>query len=173
MDERQELNAGRAALLTLTVVVLGALGVLAWEYVTTKNVTNMPAVLVMMGGGTLFVLFERMFGAQAPRSILGVELPTGQDAADTRTRRRSYLLDALLTAAGLTVLGTGGLALGDPDALDSVLLGLKGTSGLIVAGTLGFIVMTAITFGLNLALGESQSRSVERRYARLEATEAD
>ena len=35
MDERQELNAGRAAMLVLLVIVLGSLAVLTWEYIRT------------------------------------------------------------------------------------------------------------------------------------------
>ncbi|MFT3875021.1 MAG: hypothetical protein QM708_01125 [Propioniciclava sp.] len=165
MDERQAINAGKAALITLAVICLGALGVLVWEYATTKEVTNTAAVAVLLVSGGLFWAFERMFGAEAPRSLLGRELPTGATAAERAERRRAYAVDALALAISGVVLGIGGFMLGDPDAFGS--LGLPG--GPVTGAVLGFVALFVISFSLSWLVGEADSRAVEKRLARLEA----
>ena len=165
MDERQALNAGKAALITLTLIMLGALGILTVEYLQTKDVTNTAAIVVLLGAGGLFWAFQRMFGAEAPRSFLGRELPTGPTAGERTQRRKAYLLDAALFAGAMTVLAAGGLMLGDPDAFGSLPI----PGGIASVGILGAIVSFALMFGLNWLLGESSSKAVEKRLARLEA----
>lgn len=64
MDERQQVTAGKAALITLALICLGSLGFLAWEYLRTGEVTNTPAVLILVGSAGLFALIQRMFGAE-------------------------------------------------------------------------------------------------------------
>lgn len=165
MDERQAINAGKAALITLALISFGAIGVLVFDYVQNKNVTNGAAVLVLLAAGGLFWVIDRMFGAEAPRSVLGAELPTGPSDAERTRRRNSYLLDAGLFAVALTVISVGGFALGDPDAFGSLPI----PGGPVAVAALGFVAMFAITFGLNWLLGESQSKAVEKRLARLES----
>ena len=166
MDERQTLNAGKAALITLAVICLGALGVLVWEYVRTKEVTNGAAVLVLLVAAGLFWAFERMFGAEAPRTVFGHELPTGDTSAERAQRRRAYAADAALFAGAATVLAIGGFLIGDPDALTS--LGLPG--GPVTGGVLGFVTLFTLSFGLSWLIGEADSRAVEKRLAQLEAS---
>lgn len=165
MDERQAINAGKAALITLAVIALGAIGVLTVEYVQTKDVTNTAAVAVLLGSGTLFWAFERMFGAEAPRSLTGRELPTGSTDPDRVARRNSYLVDAALFAVAMTVLGLAGLALGDADAFGTLPI----PGGIVSVAILGAIVSFGLMFGLNWLLGESSATSVEKRLARMEA----
>ena len=96
MDERQELNAGRASMIVLGVIALIALGVLAWEYITTKDVTNGWAIATLLGSGALLALLMRtMGGPETPRTLLGTELPTGSSAAETAERRKWYLIDSV------------------------------------------------------------------------------
>lgn len=162
MDERQELKAGRAAMITLGVLTMGALGVLAWEYLTTKDVTNTAAVVVLLGGGGLFALLQRMTGAEAPRSLLGLELPT-EDTPQARSRRtRAYLVDSVATGGAMTGLAVAGVALGDQSALPPVLTGVP---GMVLGAALTFAVLGGLTFVLDKAMGESASRAVERRLA--------
>ena len=78
MDERQELNAGRASMIVLGVIALIALGVLAWEYITTKDVTNGWAIATLLGSGALLALLTRTMG--------GPEIPP--HAAGHRTAHR-------------------------------------------------------------------------------------
>lgn len=165
MDERQSINAGKAALITLALICIAALGVLVVDYLQNKNVTNGAAVVVLLGAGGLFWVIDRMFGAEAPRSVLGRELPTGSSDAERTARRSSYALDAVLFATAMTVLSIGGFLIGDPDALGSIPI----PGGPVAVGALGFVVMFALMYGLNWLLGESQSRSVEKRLAALEA----
>ena len=77
MDERQELNAGKAAMIVLMLVVLVALGVLVQDYLADHEVTNGWAIATVLGAGGLFVLLNHLFGAEAPKDLLGRELPTG------------------------------------------------------------------------------------------------
>ena len=165
MDERQTINAGKAALITLAVVALGALGMLVWEYFRTKDVTNTAAVAVLLTAGGLFWMFERMFGAEAPRTMLGRELPTGATPDERARRRNAYASDAALFALATTILGAGAFMLGDPDALAS--LGLPG--GALTGGVLGFVALFALCFSLSWLVGESDVRAVEKRLARLDA----
>lgn len=164
MDERQALNAGKAALITLAVICVGALGFLTWEYVRTKEVTNTAAVLVLLVAAGLFWVFERMFGAEAPRTVFGHELPTGDSPSERAQRRRAYAADAALFAGAATVLAVGGFMIGDPDALAS--LGLPG--GPVTGGVLGFGTLFALSFGLSWLIGEADCRAVEKRLAQME-----
>lgn len=161
MDERQTLNAGKAALIALAALCVGALGVLAWEYITTQAVTNGAAVLVILVAAGLFWVFERMFGAEAPRTVFGRELSTGATPIERTERRRAYAADAALFAGAMTVLAVGGFMIGDPDALTS--LGLPG--GPVTGGVLGFVTLFALSFGLSWLIGEADSRAVEKRLA--------
>lgn len=165
MDERQSVNAGKAALITLALISFGAIGVLVFDYVQNKEVTNGAAVITLLGAGGLFWIIDRMFGAEAPRSLLGAELPTGPSAGERGRRRNSYALHAGLFAIALTVLSVGGLAIGDPDAFGTLPL----PGGIVTSAVLGLTVMFGLAFGLNWVLGESQSKSVEKRLAALEA----
>ena len=165
MDERQELNAGRAAVIVLMLLVLGAIGVLAWEYVTTKDVANTTAVVVLLGAAGTFALFQRMFGAEAPRGLWGVELPTGADAASKAERRRWYLLDSAVRSGLWTAATIGAIWFGDLGA--GWLPFGTGAAGLVVAAVLEFVVGFAIFYAITWASGEQQSRAVERKLAAL------
>ena len=165
MDERQELNAGRSAMIVLAVVMLGALGVLAWEYIRTQDVTNTAAIVVLLGTGGLFLLLQRMHGAEAPRSVLGHELPTGPTPQEKAERRRAYLIDSVLFAGAMTVLTFGGILMGDA----SDLLPIEGPLGLLLLAVLEFVGGGLIFYAITYLLGESASRSVEKKLARLEA----
>ena len=165
MDERQELNAGRAAMLVLLVIVLGSLAVLTWEYIRTQEVTNTAAIVTMLGAGGLFALFLRLFGAEAPRNVLGQELPTGATREEKRERVRSYATDAGLFAVAMAALSGAGLAMGDAGASEAIPGLLQGTAGMILGGVLAFVVTFALMFGLNYASGEQQSRAVGRKLA--------
>lgn len=167
MDERQELNAGRAAMIVLAVLMIGCVGILGWEYVRTDEVTNTAAIVVMLGAGGLFVVLQRMFGAEAPRSFLGHELPTGSTPQEKTERRRAYAIDAGLFAIAMTVLTFGGLLLGDLTDLE--ILPVGGAAGLALLAVLelvgGFVIFYAFTW----FMGESAARGVEKKLARLEA----
>lgn len=165
MDERQELNAGRAAMIVLAVLMIGCVAVLGWEYLRTQEVTNTAAIVVMLGAGGLFVLIQRMFGAEAPRTFLGQELPTGSSAAEKAGRRRAYAVDAGLFAVAMTGLTFGGILLGD--ATD--LLPIEGPLGLALLAALELVGGFAIFYAFNWVLGESAARGVEKKLSRLEA----
>lgn len=169
MDERQELNAGRAALMALTVIMLGALGVLAWEYVTTKDVRNTGAILILLGSGLLFFIFQRLFGAEAPRTLFGVELPTSSDPVSVASRRRAYAVDALVTAAGMTAVEAVATLSLDRAAQPSWLASLLTGPMLAVSLVASFVVLAMLSYALTFVLGEQASAAVERRLARLEA----
>lgn len=100
--------------------------------------------------------------------MLGRELPTGTSPQERRIRRRSYALDALLFSAAIAVLSGIGLLIGDASAIDAIPLPLAGLAGAmlgaVLAGLIGFVVF----YTLNYVIGESESRAVERRLARLE-----
>lgn len=168
MDERQELNAGRAAMITLMLICLGALGVLTWEYIRTQEVTNTAAIVVLLGAGGLFWLFNRMFGAEAPRSVLGQELPTGSTPEEKQQRRRSYAIDAGLFSVALAAMSVGGLALGDAAAFGEVPEIMQGPAGMAIAGVASLVIGFAIFYGFNYLSGEQQARAVERKLDRLE-----
>ncbi|MEV0694438.1 hypothetical protein [Streptomyces sp. NPDC050388] len=169
MDERQHLKAGRSALVALGAVMFAALGVLVWEYIQTKEVTNTAAILVLVGGAGVFALVQRVLGAEAPRSLMGVELPTGADAPSRRQRRRAYLRGALLFAAVLTGLSLAGLALGGTQELTSGLpFAVQGTLGLVALLGAEFLALFAVSYAVDWALGEWSSKAVERQYARLD-----
>ncbi|XVX19452.1 hypothetical protein ACQP1U_14225 [Actinomycetota bacterium] len=170
MDERQEINAGKAALIALALICMGALGVLAWEYVRTDDVTNTGAVVVLLVSGGLFAVLQRMFGAEAPRSVLGTELPTGPSPEETATRRRSYALDAALFAVALLVMAIAGFAMGDTAALrDSLPFAASGPAMLALFAAIDLVVSFVFFYAVNWFMGESAARSVEKRLARLEA----
>lgn len=166
MDERQELNAGKAAMIVLMLVVLVALGVLVWDYLADHEVTNTWAIVTLLGAGGLFVLLNHLFGAEAPKDIFGRDLPTGDSAAERSERRRSYLLSAVVLALGLTVIGVGGLLLGDREAMDWLPTFMAGTVGLVLTGIVSFVAEVAIFYGVNHVLGETQARAVERSIAK-------
>ena len=168
MDERQELNAGRAAMITLMLICLGALGVLTWEYIRTQEVTNTAAIVFLLGAGGLFWLFNRMFGAEAPRSVLGQELPTGSTPEEKQQRRRSYAIDAGLFSVALAAMSVGGLALGDAAAFGEVPEIMQGPAGMAIAGVASLVIGFAIFYGFNYLSGEQQARAVERKLAKLE-----
>ena len=168
MDERQELNAGRAAMIVLMVLVLGALGVLGWEYIRTQEVTNTPAMVVMLGAGGLFFILERVFGAEAPRTFFGHELPTGTSREERNERLRAYAVDAALFAVAMTALTFGAIyLLGDTASLD--MLPVDGAAGLALLAGLELVGGGLIYFAINWILGESAARGVEKKLARLEA----
>lgn len=167
MDERQELNAGRAAMIVLFLLMMGAVTVLGWEYLRTREVTNTAAVVVLLGAGGLFVLLERTFGAEAPRTLLGAELPTGQTPEERAQRRRAYLVDSGLFAVAMTALTFGGLLLGDTQGLD--VLPVDGAAGLALLAVLELVGGGLIYYVITWILGESAARSAEKRLARLEA----
>ncbi|MCE1179202.1 MAG: hypothetical protein LWW86_09290 [Micrococcales bacterium] len=149
---------------------MGALGVLAWEYIRTSEVTNTGAVLVLLASGGLFAVLQRMFGAEAPRSVLGAELSTGPSPEEVATRRRSYALDAALFAVALLVLAIAGFAMGDTAALrDSLAFAASGPAVLALFAAIDLVVTFALFYAVNRFLGESAARAVERRLARLEA----
>lgn len=166
MDERQELNAGKAAMIVLMLVVLVALGVLVQDYLADHEVTNGWAIATVLGAGGLFVLLNHLFGAEAPKDLLGRELPTGDTPQEKAERRRSYLVNAVLLALGLTVLGVGGLLLGDRAAMDWLPTFMAGTTGLVLTGVVSFLAEVAVFYGVNHVLGEMQARSVERSIAK-------
>lgn len=167
MDERQELNAGKAALAVLGIIMLVCVGILAWEYIRTNNVTNTPAIVTMIGAGGLFVVFQRMFGAEAPRTVFGRELPTGPSPAERSERKRAYAVDAATFAVALVVFAVVGFFMGDAEALDTIAIpGLgSGTVALVAATAIGTVLGFGIFYGLNYLFGESASRSVERAIA--------
>lgn len=169
MDERQELNAGRASMIVLGVIALIALGVLAWEYITTKDVTNGWAIATLLGSGALLALLMRtMGGPEAPRTLLGTELPTGSSAAEKAERRKWYLIDSVAFSAAVSAISVVGLLMGDPDALDLPQF-LRGTIGAVGAGIVSFVVGFGVYYLITMLTGEEKSRAVERRLARLEA----
>lgn len=164
MDERQELNAGRAAMIVLALLMIGCVAVLGWEYVRTQEVTNTAAIVVMLGAGGLFVAMQRMFGAEAPRSFLGHELPTGPTPQEKAERRRAYAIDSGLFAIAMTVLTLGGILMGD--ATD--LLPIQGPAGLALLAVLELVGSFVIFYAFTWSMGESAARSVEKKMARLE-----
>ncbi|GHF29373.1 hypothetical protein GCM10010218_08160 [Streptomyces mashuensis] len=169
MDERQRLKAGTSALVTLGVVMVAALGVLVWDYARTKEVTNTAAIVVLVGAAGVFALMQRVLGAEAPRSLMGIELPTGADAPSRRRRRRAYLVEALLSAVALTGLSLAGLVLGDRQALTSALpFAVQGTPGPAALLATEFVALFAVSYAIDRALGEWSSKAVERQYARLD-----
>lgn len=165
MDERQELNAGKAAMIVLMLVVLVALGVTVWDYLDDKEVTNGWAILTMVGAGGLFVVLNHLFGAEAPKTVTGQDLPTSNSPQDRAERRRSYLVNAVVLAVGMTVLGFGALLLGDTQGMDFLPTFMAGTAGLVLTGIVSFIAEVAVFFGVNHVIGEAQARSVERSIA--------
>lgn len=168
MDERQEANAGRVAMIVLMVVMLGALGVLAWEYIRTQEVTNTPAIVVLIGTGALFFVLERIFGAEAPRNFFGQELPTGSSPQEKAERRRAYAVDAGLFAVAITAMTFGGIfLLGDTTDLD--VLPVSGAPGLALLAVLELVGGGLIYYAITWALGESAARGVEKKLDRLEA----
>ncbi|WP_016996024.1 hypothetical protein [Kocuria atrinae] len=168
MDERQELNAGRSAMIVLSVVMFGAVAVLAWEYIRTQEVTNTAAIVVLLGTGGLFLLLQRMHGAEVPRSALGHELPTGSTPQEKSERRRTYAIDAAMFAIALTALTLAGIYLvGDTSSLD--ILPVGGTAGIGLLVALELIGGGLIFYAFNWVMGESAARSVEKRLRKLEA----
>lgn len=168
MDERQELNAGRASMIVLGVITFGALGVLVYDYIVNKDITNGWPFVVLLGAGGLFALLTRLMGgAEAPKTFLGKELPTENTPEAKGERRRAYLIDAGLFAIALSALSVIGLLLGDGQAIVPAFL--QGTAGLLIGGALSLVAGFALYYGFNYLMGEQASRSVERRLARYEA----
>ena len=155
-------------MIVLGLVAMVALGVLAWEYITTKDVTNTWAIVTLLGTGGLFLLLTRMIGgAEAPKTFLGKELPTESTAEAKAERRRAYAIDAGLFAIAMAALSVVGLSMGDAEAVTPAFL--KGTTGYVVGGAIGLIGGFAIYYGFNYLVGESASRSVEKKLARYES----
>ncbi|HJE50722.1 MAG TPA: hypothetical protein K8V15_01860 [Tessaracoccus flavescens] len=168
MDERQELNAGRASMIVLGLIALVALGVLVYEYVTTKDVNNGWAILTLLGSGGMLALLMRMIGgAEAPKTFLGKELPTEDTSEAKAERKRAYLIDAGLFAIAIAALSVVGLTLGDTQAIVPAFL--QGTAGMIVGAALSLVGGFVIYYAFNYVVGESASRSVEKRLARYDA----
>lgn len=141
-------HAGKGVLITLALVSFGAIGALVFDYVTNKMITNGVAVVVLLGAGGLFWILDRMFGIEGPRTLLGSALPVGSAEADVARRRTSYLVDAAIFAALWTAVAVLAFTVG----------GLQG--GTITMAIVGFAVVLAIAFGLNLLVGERRARQV-------------
>lgn len=169
MDERQELNAGKAAMIVLMLVVLVALGIVVWDYLADDEVTNGWAVATMLGAGGLFVVLNHLFGAEAPKTVTGRELPTGSTPEEKKERLRSYLVSALALSAALTVIGLGALLLGDRTAMDFLPTFMAGTAGLVATAAVSLVAEVAVFFGINYLVGEAQARSVEKQIAKYNA----
>jgi len=156
-------------MIVLMLVVLVALGVLVWDYLDDHEVTNGWAVATMLGAGGLFVILNHLFGAEAPKTVTGRELPTGNTPEERRERRRSYLVSAIVLSAGVTAIGLGALLLGDRAAMDFLPTFMDGTAGLVATAVVSLIAEVAVFFGINYLLGEAQARSVERQIAKYNA----
>lgn len=168
MDERQELNAGRASMIVLGVIVFGALGVLVYDYIVNKDITNGWPFVVLLGAGGLFALLSRMMGgAEAPKTFLGKELPTEDTAEAKAERRHAYLIDAGLFAVAVSAFSVIGLLMGDGQAIVPAFL--QGTAGLVIGAAISLVVGFALYYGFNYLVGESASRSVEKRLAKYDA----
>lgn len=155
-------------MIVLSLVMFGAVVVLAWEYIRTQEVTNTAAVVVLLGTGGLFVLLQRMYGAEVPRSVLGKELPTGAAPEDKVERRRTYAVDAALFAVALTTLTLAGIFLiGDTSTLAA--LPVDGAAGLVLLVALELVGGGLIFYAFNWVMGESAARSVEKKLRKLEA----
>lgn len=167
MDERQELNAGRAAMAVLGVICLVALGLLVYDYIVNKDITNGWPFAVLLGAGGLFALLNRIGGgAEAPKTFLGRELPTEMTADAKATRKKAYAVDAGLFAIAIAAFSVVGLAIGDADAILPAFL--QGPAGYVVGALISLVAGFAIYYGFNYLIGEEASRSVEERLARYE-----
>lgn len=169
MDERQKLNAGNAAMILLFLVGLGSFGYVAWDFLAHKEITNTPVMVAMLVGWGLFYLFYQIIGGEAPKSLLGKDLPTSASRTDRAARRRSYALDAALLAAGMSALTVGALAMGVPDAMDRIPGMPSGIAALIITAIVEFVITAAIFYLIDRWLGESAARAHERRLDRLES----
>ena len=168
MDERQELNDGRASMIVLGLIALVALGVLVYEYVTTRDVNNGWAILTLLGSGGMLALLMRMIGgAEAPKTFLGKELPTEDTSEAKAERRQAYLIDAGLFAVAVSAFSVIGLLMGDGQAIVPAFL--QGTAGLVIGAAISLVVGFALYYGFNYLVGESASRSVEKRLAKYDA----
>ncbi len=168
MDERQQHNAGAAAMVTLFLVGLGGLGYIGWDFLAHKDITQPWVLVVVLVAWGIFYLAHKLIGGEAPESLFGVELPTSDSAADRRTRRRSYLLDAVALAAGMTAMSVLALVFGYPNDL-SWPWGLSTPVAIAGSAVAGFAIMVVVFYALDHLLGEAASRGFERRMAKLEA----
>lgn len=169
MDERQTMNAGKAAIAALFLVVMVCLGIAAWDYFSNGRIDHGWPIIVMVLGAGLFWMLESLLGAEAPRGVLGEELPTGSSSSARRVRFASYALSAAGLAAGLTLVGALGYFLADDkQAFD--LLPISGAGGPVGLFVVSFVAEIVIFFALNVLLGEMAARRHERTLARLEGS---
>lgn len=170
LDERQKLNAGSAAIITLFLVGLGCFGYVVWDFISHGDITNPTVLIIMLVTWGLFYLFYQVFGNEAPKTMFGRELETGPSQVERRNRRRSYLWDSLLSAVFLTGLTAAAMFV-EPGVLDMVPLPLSGTTLVVVSLVAEFIVTAVIFFAISRVMGEAASRRFERKMAKLEAGE--
>lgn len=165
MDERQQQNAGQAALAVLGLLTLGIVIYMGVVYYRTERVDTMPVVLLLGTAGLFFILNRMISGAEPPKDFWQRDLPTGRE--DRGLRMRSYLQHALLLAAGFTALSIGALvSIGDTGLTD--VFGWTGLSGMplvAVAAVLDLVLSAAIFFVLIAPIGEDQARRVEKQAA--------
>ncbi len=169
MDERQKLNAGSASMIILFLGGLGALGYLIWDFIAHDDITKPSVLVIMLVAWGLFYLLYQVFGGEAPKNLFGQELPTGNDDEDRSARRRSYLLDASVSAVCLTALSVMAALFVAPDAAFLIPGPLQGPALIAVSAAVEFGVVLAIFYGVDRWMGESASRSYERKMAALEA----
>ncbi|MFT3942246.1 MAG: hypothetical protein QM705_00280 [Ancrocorticia sp.] len=170
LDERQKLNAGSAAIITLFLVGLGCFGYVVWDFIAHGDITNPTVLVIMLVTWGLFYLFYQVFGNEAPKTMLGRELETGPSSAERRNRRRSYLWDSLLSAVFLTGLTAAAMFV-EPGVLDAVPVPLTGGALIVVSLAAEFLITALIFFAISYTMGEVASRSFERKMAKLEAGE--
>lgn len=168
MDERQKLNAGSASMIILFLGGLGALGYVIWDYVAHGDITKPIVLVLMLAMWGLFYLLYQVFGGEAPKNMLGHELPTGTRDEDRRARRRSYLVDAVLTAGYLTGLSVVAAMFLTPDAGFLIPGPLQGTALIAVSAVVEFVLVLVVFYGISYWMGEAASRSYERKMAKLE-----
>ncbi|MDO5676829.1 MAG: hypothetical protein Q4G35_04895 [Propionibacteriaceae bacterium] len=167
MDERQLAKAGGAALITLFIIGLVGLGFAVWDYVSHKDITQPWGILLAIGAWGVFYLMYRLMGKEAPRTLLGQELPTGDSAGEKATRKRWHLIDAALLAGAMTALTVGAFLIGDLTVFDG--LPLSGPALLAVGAVVELVITFVIFYAINRIFGELGARSYERHLARMEA----
>lgn len=170
MDERQKLNAGNAAMIVLFLLGLGGVGYMVWDFVSHGDITNVPVVVLVVAAWGLFYLLYQVFGGEAPKNLFGKELPTGSSAEDRAARRRSYLVDSTLFAAGMSVLSLLAYFFVGPDSADLLPPFLQGAAGVVVGLIIEFVLLWVVFYVFTRWASEAEARSVERKLARLEAS---
>ena len=169
MDERQKLNAGSASMIILFLGGLGALGYVVWDFVAHDDITKPSVLVIMLVAWGLFYLLYQVFGGEAPKNLLGQDLPTGNGDEDRSVRRRSYLIDAFISAVLMTALSVMAALFITPDAAFLIPGPLQGPALIAVSAAVEFGVVLAIFYSVDRWMGESASRSYERKMAALEA----